>query len=977
MMMKTVLLMLLSIPQGVVYSWWNVRTPQNIMVSDGSCVQIPCSFDHPASHPLTEVKWLKDNKTHGTLVINSKRQSDPQFQQRARLYSQWETEKDCMLTITNVTRRDVGRYYFRMEDSSGEKFSGRNGVLVNVSVVSNLPMISTPEEITEGGAVTLTCSVRYGCPGHLTWTGADGLAEQSSTEAQSADLNVESTSLSLRFVASYRDHGRTLSCEHSSSLGKPPSQTITLNVKYAPRFAHLTLSPFKTIGSRDSVTLECVAGDSNPPVTGYRWYWSNSASSQTSGRTYQIYSAYGDTEYGCEAINSVGKAASERTKLPVYGSNNWAVWTPLSLRAREGSCVIIPCLFHIPGFRRRYPTDAGIWFKDQNYKGTPVYHTSSGISGNYTGRVEFLGNMQSENCSLKIGNLKESDSGKYYFRMEASAGKWSDPIGFTLLVSRSAGRPVIEVPERVVEGEAVSLTCSVHTYCPEDTPVFEWHLPGFNDPQVTGEESQVFQDYHWIYSHTVVYTPTSENSCQAVKCAANFGSETRETEISLDVKNPPRNVTISLSVNERTDTQNIKEGDRVVLNCNSASANPAISEYTWYKDGTQVWTERSNSIQFLSISHTNYGTYICQASNEVGSNRSAEFTVTGKARPLGVHIEYHVNGVQLIAPATMRENDQLTLTCVSTKSDPPVSSYSWLLNDRSKVSQNQELRFDRISRQENSKRYECQAHNEIGTGSSETITIHVQYAPTNVRITTPAGAPVGQSITLWCESDANPEPDNYRWRKECGSSSVYLQCYSQYCHLWITWADISCDYYCTVRNSIDEKESPPKRINVQYEPKDVEVLSNDSVVEGSQVTLRCESVGNPPADTYQWKKVCSGTEMRLEGPTRELQIQVSIEDESCDYYCRAGNVIGGQDSEPKSFHIQSQGRLSKASVISTALKGALFLFTSVALICFLKNRRNTRKPTEKAERPVSEHLYEMVLMSRGGVKVEESMKAPQ
>ncbi|XP_059813422.1 CXADR-like membrane protein, partial [Hypanus sabinus] len=160
-------------------------------------------------------------------------------------------------------------------------------------------------------------------------------------------------------------------------------------------------------------------------------------------------------------------------------------------------------------------------------------------------------------------------------------------------------------------------------------------------------------------------------------------------------------------------------------------------------------------------------------------------------------------------------------------------------------------------------------------------------------------------------------------------------------------------------------------------PKDVKVLSNDSVVEGSQVTLRCESAGNPPADTYQWKKVCSGTEMRLEGSTRELRIQVSIEDESCDYYCRAGNVIGGQDSEPKRFHIQSQGRLSKASVISTALKGALFLFTSVALICFLKNRRNTRKPAEKAERPVSEHLYEMVSMSRGGVKVEESMKAAQ
>ncbi|XP_072123316.1 B-cell receptor CD22-like isoform X3 [Mobula birostris] len=87
-------------------------------------------------------------------------------------------------------------------------------------------------------------------------------------------------------------------------------------------------------------------------------------------------------------------------------------------------------------------------------------------------------------------------------------------------------------------------------------------------------------------------------------------------------------------------------------------------------------------------------------------------------------------------------------------------------------------------------------------------------------------------------------------------------------------------------------------------PKDVKILSSDSVVEGSQVTLRCESVGNPPADTYQWKKVCSGMEMRLKGSTHELQIQVSAEDESCAYYCRAGNVIGDQDSEPKHFNVQ-------------------------------------------------------------------------
>ncbi|XP_051901442.1 B-cell receptor CD22-like isoform X2 [Pristis pectinata] len=1111
--MTAALLLLLTISQGVHCGAWEVRTPKTVTASEGSCVRIPCTFDHPARSPLSEVMWLKDNKTHGSLVIDSKGLSNSSFLHRTQLHPGWEVEKDCTLTVDGLTHGDVGRYYFRIKTKDGEKYSGPDGVLVNISDVSNLPRISSAEEMVEGKEVELTCSVKYACPGHLRWNGSDGLDRL--LETAGTVQNEGRNSLTLRFVASHQDHGRTLRCVQTSSQGKPLVQSITLNVKYAPRFVHLTLSPFKPINRGDSVTLRCGVGDSNPPVTRYRWHQSGLGTTQSrevSMATHRVNNVYGYWEHWCEATNSVGTATSEKTKLPVYDSYSWAVWTPLSLRAREGSCVIIPCRFRIRGSGSGDSTATGIWLKSDHYHGARVYHTSARSGGDYAGRVEFLGNMAGGNCSLKIRDLRASDSDKYYFRIEASAGKWSDPIGFKLLVSGDLQKPVITVPERVVDGEGASLTCSVYSYCPEDTPVFEWHLPHLSRPQETGT---VFKDDQWIYSSTVVYVPTFGTTQPAVKCTANFGPGTpsAETEVSLDVKYPPRNVTISLTVNWGTDTHSMKERDRVVLSCDCITAHPAVREYTWFRDGTEVRGERSSSLQFPSIFYKDYGKYACQASNEVGKSRSAELTVMGKYQPQDVHVEYRVNGVRS-ETTDVKENDRLNLTCVSTRSDPPVSGYSWHRGGW-QMSQEQVLQIERITQQHHGNSYHCLAQNAIGTGRSETFTINVQYAPTDVRITffgaavvgkyitlsctsvanpaathyswkkvcdsqptdlwtnsqdyllrvtravascdyyckaknsvgeresppqridvqyaptdvritSPQAAAVGEHITLLCDSDANPAPA-YSWRNVCGSRSTNLWRYSQDYQLWVSQADTSCVYYCKAKNSVGERESPPQRIDVQYaptnvriispraavvvgehitlscesdatpapayswrkvcgsrstdlggngikyqfhvkvedascnyhcrarnsigegespphhidvqyKPMDVKIQSVDSVVEGAQATLQCQSAANPPAKTYLWKKVCSGREERLEGTTSELQIQFSSGDESCDYYCRARNGIGDQDSGPKRFNVQWSYR-KKVAIGLTPVIIVIILILIVAGILYYRRKK--------------------------------------
>ncbi|XP_051901447.1 myelin-associated glycoprotein-like [Pristis pectinata] len=657
---------LLALLQGVHCGPWEVRAPKIVTASEGSCVRIPCTFDHPAWSPLSQVKWLKNDKTRGSLVIDSKGLSDPPFLRRTQLHPRWEVEKDCTLTVDGLTHGDVGRYYFQMKTKNGEEYSGPDGVLVIISDVSNLPRISSAEEMVEGREVELTCSVKYACPGHLQWTGSDGLDRPTTSETPGTVQNRGRSSRTLRFFASHQDHGRTLRCVQTSSQGKTLVQSITLNVKYAPRFVHLTLSPFKPINRGDSVTLRCGVGDSNPPVTRYRWHQSGLGTTpirETSMATHRVNNVYGYREHWCEATNSVGTATSEKTKLPVYNSYSWAVWTPLSLHAREGSCVIIPCRFRIPGSGRRDSTATGIWLQNGAYNGIQVYHTSW-ISHYYTGRVEFLGNMKSRNCSLKIRDLKASNSGKYYFRIEASAGQWSDPIGFRLLVSGDLQKPVITVPESVVDGESVSLTCSVYSYCPEVTPVFEWHLPHFSRPQ---ETRTVFKDDRWIYSSTVVYVPTFGTTQPAVKCTANFGQGTpsAETEISLDVKYAPQYLSITSLNNVDNSSVSVKEGNSAAILC-SVQSFPA-SNLMWRHLGVTLNTSSTNELwlEVPQVTSQLAGVYQCVAENEHGRvERNITISVEHKPK---------------ISPESRCTQMPEGITCVCKARSNPPAELTWHL----------------------------------------------------------------------------------------------------------------------------------------------------------------------------------------------------------------------------------------------------------------------------------------------------------
>ncbi|XP_031431839.1 sialoadhesin isoform X2 [Clupea harengus] len=130
--------------------------------------------------------------------------------------------------------------------------------------------------------------------------------------------------------------------------------------------------------------------------------------------------------------------------LAVDLSVSWVVHMPDGpVYATAGSSIVLPCSYDFPEESpagHHYKVLSEMWCLDQSHCITPryVYH-SAGIfpEPTYQGRVEYLGRLGSRNCSLRISELRVSDSGVYVFCFitDHPVAKLPGQRGLTLLVT--------------------------------------------------------------------------------------------------------------------------------------------------------------------------------------------------------------------------------------------------------------------------------------------------------------------------------------------------------------------------------------------------------------------------------------------------------------------------------------------------------------------------------------------------------------
>ncbi|XP_067831554.1 sialoadhesin-like [Heptranchias perlo] len=107
----------------------------------------------------------------------------------------------------------------------------------------------------------------------------------------------------------------------------------------------------------------------------------------------------------------------------------WSVVMPQFLSTVTGSCAMIPCTVKHPVYDR---SPIAMWLMEDPHlsisefsilynSGDPV-----GSHSNYSGRVEFMGNLSNKQCSLLIKDIRKSDEGVHYFRVNVSFPWFND-----------------------------------------------------------------------------------------------------------------------------------------------------------------------------------------------------------------------------------------------------------------------------------------------------------------------------------------------------------------------------------------------------------------------------------------------------------------------------------------------------------------------------------------------------------------------
>ncbi|KAG9262703.1 B-cell receptor CD22-like isoform X1 [Astyanax mexicanus] len=365
----------------------------------------------------------------------------------------------------------------------------------------------------------------------------------------------------------------------------------------------------------------------------------------------------------------------------------WGViYKPEYICALKGSNVTMSCTYSYPW---DHTVKTAFWSKELVRGVDPPDLLKE---EQYKSRAQYIGNKDHD-CSLSLSDVRESDQSKYYFRFitDKEGGKYQGRGGVYLSVTGLQ----VEVPERVMEGDKVTLTCKTSCRLTDRTS-FTWYR---NEKYISSSTNQ-------LHLQSVSRENRDRYSCGA------WSWNLFSPEIPLDVLYGPKSISVSISPSGK-----IVEGSSVTLTC-SSDGNPPV-EYYWYK-GTSLVTKGEN-FTLNNISSVNSEGYKCKSSNTHGEKYSDAVTLKVLYPPKNTSVSISPSG-------EIVEGSSVTLTC-SSDGNPPVQKYTWFKDGGSSpVGSGHSYSFTLDS--ESSGQYYCEAQNEHGSRGSEAVLLNFKRSVT-------------------------------------------------------------------------------------------------------------------------------------------------------------------------------------------------------------------------------------------------------
>ncbi|XP_036953049.1 B-cell receptor CD22-like isoform X6 [Acanthopagrus latus] len=491
------LIFLLPVPVIQGQDGWGVNySSAEICGVKGSTVDLNCTCTYPSSingvnTTVNETLWFIKGPDHDPQDLST----DPNYSGRVEYLS--HDDNNYILRIRDLRESDSAEYKFRFITNQPDgRYTGSPGVTLRVTdfqvqvKVSSLYIwhnngqkmdeetsshpasvndngsyscafrrqgdYSPPEympkvpsvsfcpsgEIVNGSSVTLSCSSDANPAATYTWYKKNQHHRSLSREPQLVFRPIQ-----------LLDSGEYY-CKVENKLGSRTSESISIDVKYAPRPPSVSMSPSGEIMEGRSVTLTC-RSDANPAAK-YTWYKEKQMLSEGPDGTYHFSSISSEDRgnYYCKSENKYGQINSSSVFIHVlYAPKLPSVSVSPSGEIMEGSSVNLTC------------------------------SSDANPAANYTWYKENL--LQTPGGSYHFPSIGPEDGGHYHCKSENKYGQINSSSLF-INVLYAPRLPIVSVSPsgKIMEGSTVNLTCSSDA---NPAANYTWFKENDDSPKASGQ----------------------------------------------------------------------------------------------------------------------------------------------------------------------------------------------------------------------------------------------------------------------------------------------------------------------------------------------------------------------------------------------------------------------------------------------------------------------------------------------------------
>ncbi|XP_031431207.1 LOW QUALITY PROTEIN: hemicentin-1 [Clupea harengus] len=491
-------------------------------------------------------------------------------------------------------------------------------------------------------------------------------------------------------------------------------------------------------------------------------------------------------------------------------------------------------------------------------------------------------------------------------RLVISRAQVSDTARFQCIATNEAGEQEREFNVAVHVPPSIRSTGHVERSVVLQRPIsLQCVASGIPAPSITwlkdGRHVDTTQEYLKLESggKTLHITQARLEDAGKYTCVATNAAGEAQQHIRLSVHEPP-----SILFDEDSVNHTIVAGYPTQLKCKvSGSPLPAV---TWYKDGRPLSSAAGvtllNRGQVLELSRaqvSDTGAYRCVAISVAGST---ELTHT-----LQVYVPPSISSDGGLVSVVV--NEAVRLECEA--SGVPTPGLTWLKDGSPVTSVSPGLQVLSAGKLlafssalvSDAGRYTCVAVN-AGGETQKDYDLRVYVPPNIMGEEVNATVLMGRPVELRCQSDAIPPP-TLTWRKD--GRPLYRRPGTTVSEdgslLKISSAQVqdAGRYTCEATN-VAGKTEKNYNLNVWVPPsiRGSEEVSPLTVVEGSLISLVCESSGIPPP-SLTWKK--DGSELKADARVRvlsggrQLQISSAEHTDTASYNCLASSDAGNAMKE--------------------------------------------------------------------------------